>query len=227
MKMSLTYYEKIQFSQQVSPFLDRLLFETNEYSVLLFKVLALSLKDNDSFLHQWDESIFADKEKFRECFDSLLKHAVAIAETSTEDIQPKSYVPTSLKTFTSGELAKYFGVSQTTITNWHKEGRFEGITYHPGKQLRVPEDTRFRLASGGVIPISEVVEMWHKENGSVKEDTELEFLTRQVALYEEKYKGEFRNTIGRKPQENWTVEEETDARAWQYFLSRQANVFRD
>ncbi|PZM63060.1 hypothetical protein DOE73_23950 [Paenibacillus dendritiformis] len=69
--------------------------------------------------------------------------------------------------------------------------------------------------------------MWHKENGSVKEDTELEFLTRQVALYEEKYKGEFRNTIGRKPRENWTVEEETDARAWQYFLSRQANVFRD
>ncbi|WP_374016556.1 helix-turn-helix domain-containing protein [Paenibacillus thiaminolyticus] len=82
-----------------------------------------------------------------------------------EDIQPKSYVPTSFKTYTSGELAKYFGVSQTTITNWHKEGRFEGITYHPGKQLRVPEDTRFRLASGGLIPISEVVEMWHKENG--------------------------------------------------------------
>lgn len=53
----------------------------------------------------------------------------------------EAHAPTSLKTYTPGELAKYFGVSQTTITNWHKEGRFEGITYHPGKQLRVPEDT--------------------------------------------------------------------------------------
>lgn len=225
MKMSLTYYEKTQFSQQVTPVLEKLLLETGEYSsVLLFKVLALSIKNNDSFLSQWDETIFSDQEKFRECFDSLLRHAAAVAAAFTVDNELNSNVPTSLKTYTSGDLAKYFGVSQTTITNWHKECRFEGVSYVPGKQLRVSEDTLFRLASGGTIPIFKVVEMWHKENEPVKEESEVVFLARQIALYEEKYKGEFKNTLCRKPQEQLTAEEEIDIKAWQYFLKRQSDV---
>ena len=81
--------------------------------------------------------------------------------------------------------------------------------------------------TGKVVTVRDVVDMWRKQEDEsiTKEGNDLEYYTRQISFYEEKYGGEFEQTLG--TQSELTSEEETDAQVWQHLLGRQRLEFKD
>lgn len=220
--MGITRVEKNIFSQNTDEIAYELVqsLSNTDNSILLFKVLALAVKNNSEFIRSLDESIFENAEIFRENYVTLLKHALnqaVDARTGNADI--KSYTPK--------ELSIFFGVSITTIFNWIDQGRFMGIQRAgSNKHNLIPEDTTYVYGSGKRTTIKDIVTLWkQEEQDATLEVSDLEYHTGQIALYEDKYKGEFKRTLGAKT--NLTPEEETDAQVWKHHLGRQQLGFRD
>ncbi len=214
MIMPLTAYEKKMIEERKDQLIDT--FLSVEMGDLLCKLLINSLRNAEVIAGQWDESVFQNKTHLRKLYYILLEHA---ANEASKERKVAEY--------TTGMMAKFLGVSITTINNWIAEGRFEGVVRSESrKQVRIPANVFFTSPSGNRYRVSELVEMWEKENSTQEEPTdELMFLTRQIALYEGKYRGELEKTLGLKKPEEMTAEEETDASAWKYFLQRQHEIF--
>lgn len=233
--MPITYSEKTMFHKKSATIANQLLHldeDDFENTVLLFKVLAYSLRNNEALLEDFDESIFENKNVLKEKFNILLQHALQVATTpvaasaehppiSTEAI-PKEYSPS--------QLGKFFGVSVTTIHNWIKQGRFVGVAIAgDNKHNRISGNTAFITAAGEHLLVRDVVEMWHKQEAETDTlehgESKLEHYTRLIAEYEQKYGGEFERTLGAK--KTLTPEESTDAEIWLHLLGRQTIEFRD
>lgn len=232
MLMPITYSEKTIFSKKSDAIAAQLLklnAEEFENTVLLFKVLAHALRNNEAFIQQFDESIFENPEVLRKKFNDLLLHALNVAYTPSATAQERNQTTTVVKEYTPAQLAKYFGVSVMTIHNWLNQKRFVGIErVGDNKHNRIPDNTIFITSSGNQVEISEVVEMWNRqeaESALERNESELEYYTRLIANYEKKYKGEFERTLGAKAK--LTPEEETDAEIWLHLLGRQRLEFRD
>ncbi|UUZ91095.1 helix-turn-helix domain-containing protein [Paenibacillus sp. P25] len=232
--MPITYAEKNFFSKHSKEIARDLLNLSNfDNSVLLFKVLAHAMKNNDNIVKALDESIFENTEVFKEKFLFLLQHALVqatsqeAAATVMEEPEIKSARP--IKEYTPKELSRYFGVSVVTIHNWLKQGRFEGIgPAGDNKHNHISEDTFYKTPAGKKVRVRDVVEMWGKqetESAVPQNEDNLSYYTRQIAMYEEKYHGEFEQTLGAK--DALTPEEETDAQVWRYLLGRQKLEFRN
>lgn len=128
--MGITKVEKNIFSQNTDEIASELVqsLSNTDNSILLFKVLALAVKNNAEFVRGLDESIFEDTDIFREKYVTLLKHALSQAvdvPTSITDSGVPSTEP--VRSYTPKELSVFFGVSITTIFNWMDQGRFIGI----------------------------------------------------------------------------------------------------
>jgi DNA-binding transcriptional regulator YiaG len=226
--MPITYAEKNQFIRNSNFIAEELSLKLSNFdnSVLLFKVLAHALRNNENIVQEFNESIFENREAFREKFEVLLQHALNVACTTSVATVEKRKV----NEYKPSQLAKYFGVSTMTIHNWLEQKRFVGIEKAgENKHNWIPEDTVFITSSGNKILVSEVVEMWHKQEtestASQRKESDLEYYTRQIAFYEKKYGGEFERTLGAK--EKLTSQEETDADIWRHLLGRQKLEFRD
>ncbi|WP_158701654.1 helix-turn-helix domain-containing protein [Lentibacillus sp. Marseille-P4043] len=219
----LTAYELHEFNRQKDSIADSLLKQVHGNSnILLFKVLVNYLeKTNISGLRldNLDESIFKDSKELKERFAQILEHMATIAAEETE------HSPT----YTTGQLAKFFGVSITTINNWINKGRFIGVERKErNKQARISANTKYKAPSGEIMFVKDVVEMYNEaeNDGNLNNSNELEFLVTQLAMYEGKYGGEYDKTLGNKPFSGMTPEEQTDAAAWRYFLEQVENVNR-
>jgi DNA-binding transcriptional regulator YiaG len=228
MLMPITYAEKNFFSKHSNEIALELLNLSNfDNSVLLFKVLAHAMKNNDNLLEALDESIFENTEVFKEKFSILLQHALVQATIQQEaaTVMEESEIKTArpIKEYTPKELSRFFGVSVVTIHNWLKQGRFEGVgPAGDNKHNHISEDTFYITAAGKKIQVSDVVQMWERqeaESVAPRNEDKLSYYTRQIAMFEEKYHGEFERTLGAK--DKLTPEEETDAQVWRYLLGRQ------
>ncbi|WP_340400308.1 hypothetical protein [Paenibacillus sp. FSL H8-0079] len=232
MDMGITRVEKNIFSQNTDEIASELVqsLSNTDNSILLFKVLALAVKNNAEFVRSLDESIFEDADIFREKYVTLLKHALSQAvDVPTGNINSDAPSTVAIKSYTPKELSTFFGVSITTIFNWIDQGRFMGIQRAgSNKHNLIPDDTTYVYGSGKRTTIKDIVNMWKKEEAehqSTIEVSDLDYHTGQIALYEDKYKGEFERTLGTKL--NLTPEEETDAQVWKHHLGRQRLGFKD
>ena len=229
--MPITFSEKIIFSKKSERIADTLMhLDQNDFenTVLLFKVLAYALQDNEILIQDLDESIFENPEILKEKFFLLLQHALTVATSATS--VPVQKITARANEYSPAQLSKYFGVSVVTIHNWLKQGRFIGIK-HAGdnKHNKIPDNLYFTTSAGGKLLISDVVEMWNRQqaesDASKRNETEYEYYTRAVAEYEQKYNGEFERTLGAK--EYLSPEEQTDAEIWRHLLRRQMCESRD
>ncbi|WFR63263.1 hypothetical protein P9222_02320 [Paenibacillus amylolyticus] len=232
MDMGITRVEKNIFRQNTDEIASELVqsLSNTDNSILLFKVLALAVKNNAEFVRGLDESIFEDTDIFREKYVTLLKHALSQAVDVPTGITDSGVPSTEpVHSYTPKELSVFFGVSITTIFNWMDQGRFIGIQRAgSNKHNLIPDDTTYVYGSGKRTTIKEIVSMWEKEDAehqSTLEVSDLDYHTGQIALYEDKYKGEFQHTLGTKL--NLTPEEETDAQVWKHHLGRQRLGFKD
>ena len=124
----------------------------------------------------------------------------------------------AVRKYTTGEVARFFGVSIQTIHNWIAQGRFKGIPKRErGKQFRIPETAVYVSPFGKPITVAEAAELYAQEQARLKRDTmtpeeELEELRKDVAFYERKYGGSYEDTLGKRT--DLTPEEERDAALW-------------
>lgn len=129
------------------------------------------------------------------------------------------------KLYSTGELAKIFGVSITTIHNWIEAGRFIGVEKRTrNKQVRLSESTLWTSPAGARVSIKEVAHIYatqYSERIHTPMET-LQAITSDITFFENKYHGEFRNTLGKKIDsgEGLSPEESRDAREWLYLLRK-------
>ena len=125
----------------------------------------------------------------------------------------------SVRQYSTREIARYFGVSITTINNWIAEDRFVGIQKSgPRKHARIPESALWRTSTGEGIPVQEIIQAYeataprpHTPEDARKQHWE------DLQRLQTKYGGTFEATLGaRQPQ---SLEEERDTWEWKYVLN--------
>lgn len=217
----LTTFEKREFVKR-APALTNRIFEDEDDSLLLFKVIVNYLDKtniNNLQLSKLNESVLEDPEEMKKLLSQTFQLMADIAAEENE------FAPA----YTTGQIAKYFGVSITTINNWIKEGRFEGVERtEKNAQARISANTLWKSRTGKLYLVADIVKEWEEEQEENLYDIdERSFLAEQTALYEVKYGGDFERTLGLK--EDLTSEEQTDAAAWSYFKRKfeECNVNRN
>lgn len=213
-----TVYEQKEFQRKATSFTQQLV-KDEDFSLLFFKVLANYVdktNPNDLQYSQLNESNLKDKGQLVNYVESVLRHMSDVA------VEESVYSPT----YTTGQLAKYFGVSITTINNWIKEGRFIGVERpETNKQVRISANTMWKSRMGKFFPVSQIIEDYEEENADLpEEEDEMVFLINQLAAFETKYNGSFQQTLGKKSRDELSSEEQTDVETWKYFMKRQDSL---
>jgi len=179
---------------------------------LLFKVISNYLVNTSELrdeLKNINESIFSDEEKMQTYSKIMIEYMADVA------MKPESNI-----TYTTGQLARIFGVSITTINNWIHQGRFKGLaTKEKNKQSRISENTLWESTTGEQIFIKEIAEMYRKQNiESISKEDEQKILKGEIEFFENKYNGNYNDTLLNK--EDKTEEELLDESEWKYLLKR-------
>lgn len=127
-----------------------------------------------------------------------------------------------VKVFTTGELARVFGVSVQAINKWIAEGRFLGYK-HEGKNRhnRIPETISFEMRTGEVISIREVAAMYEYQNQrhevmTLNPDEYRNEVVDEISRFMKKYGGTYEMTLGAKAEQS--ISEERDASIWRTLL---------
>jgi len=72
--------------------------------------------------------------------------------------------PISLRIYTTGDMARFFGVSVATINNWINQGRFQGVEKGERfKQARIPENAVYTAPTGVTSTVAEVAQRYEQE----------------------------------------------------------------
>ncbi|MBL0388321.1 helix-turn-helix domain-containing protein [Tumebacillus sp. ITR2] len=147
--------------------------------------------------------------------DALVKALEIIVTVATEEVEYG-------KVYTTGQIAKLFGVSITTIHNWLKEGRFIGIELKGGnKQTRIPESTRWKSPTGVILTIREVAEKFSTPPQTPRTaNQELLELTKSIAFFEQKYKSTYEQYLQNQDIEKADFETRRDLQEWKYLQRR-------
>lgn len=123
------------------------------------------------------------------------------------------------KFYTTGQLAKYFGVSITSINKWIDAGRFKGVERtEKNKQARISENTLWRSRKGDLVTIKSIVDRYEEEQFTDEE--ELNSVLNSIKFYEDKYSGSF-DEIFKKLQNSGNISDKykADLREWEYLIS--------
>lgn len=115
------------------------------------------------------------------------------------------------------ELSKIFGVSSSLINKWIQVGKF--MPLDPQQAHTHIASTTYWLSRKGILfSLSEIIEEWENEQKKLGineyDYNEVKFLENQITMYENKYQGNFEDTLGKI--EKMTAEEETDSQTWKY-----------
>lgn len=123
------------------------------------------------------------------------------------------------KLYTTGDLAKYFGVSITSINKWIDSGRFEGVERtEKNKQARISENTLYKSRNGELVTVKSVVDQYKEE--TFTEEEELNAVLDSIKFYENKYGGSFEEVSKRLQESNNISNKDAAAlRDWAYLMS--------
>ncbi|MFV1457224.1 helix-turn-helix domain-containing protein [Bacillus mycoides] len=217
----LTAFEQTRFVQETIGSITGKNIKSTTDKLLLFKVLAIAvdkaLPKNKLQYSKMDEQILKNSEAVDACLEEILSYLSEYA--STVEVEEEVMYSTT-------ELSEIFGVSVQTIHNWVKSGKFIGVEKpEPNQHIEISSNTPWKARNGRVHLVSEFAKEWEEEKAknkgeAVTTENEYEFLIGQVVQFEEKYGGEYKNTLGCKPVREMTAAEESDSSMWAYFLRR-------
>ncbi|WP_281890116.1 helix-turn-helix domain-containing protein [Paenibacillus sp. YYML68] len=122
-----------------------------------------------------------------------------------------------VRTYSTGELARLFGVSVQAIHKWIDEGRFLGYTREgKNRHNRIPETIAFAMRTGEFIPLQEVVQMYERQQQEQQIDPSYtdhrDAVLDEISRLMKKHGGTYEMTLSTKPDR--TAEEERDASIW-------------
>jgi hypothetical protein len=125
----------------------------------------------------------------------------------------------NVRVYSTGEVARFFGVSVATINNWVNQGRFLGVEKGDRfKQVRIPENAVYQASTGVQTTVAEAVEAYECEQVRLNrtrpmtDAEELAELVNAVVHFEKKYDGTYEETLGVKTE--LTPDEARDAMQW-------------
>ncbi len=216
-KMMLTEVEKNEFVK-ITPELTTRIFQSTHDSKLFFKVLVNFVEKtnmNKKLISSINASTLDNNDLMQKSTSEILEYMARIA-SEENDFAPS---------YTTGQLATYFGVSITTINNWIKEGRFVGVARsEKNAQARIKANTYWRAKNNSLHLVSDIINEWEEENNAFGDNqsdyNEVAFLINQMALYEAKHGGDFEHTLGLKSKDEMRSEEATDLATWKYLRKR-------
>lgn len=130
--------------------------------------------------------------------------------------------------YTTGQLAKFFGVSITTINNWISAGRFIGVERpERNKQVRIWENTLWISPTNEAIPIREIIENYEQNQRKLEPKEEYEenldrirYIVNTIDFFEKRYDGNYQQVVAKMgdPEESedwiWTRE----GKEWRFLL---------
>lgn len=123
-----------------------------------------------------------------------------------------------VRAYTTGELARVFGVSVQAINKWIDEGRFLGYKREGNKRHnRIPETISFVMRTGEMVTVQEVVGMYHRQNHEqeaveLTPDQHRDAVLDEISRLMKKYGVTYEMTLGTKPKR--TIQEDRDASIW-------------
>lgn len=125
----------------------------------------------------------------------------------------------NVRLYSTGDVARFFGVSVATINNWINQGRFLGVEKGERfKQVRIPENAVYVASTGVRTTVAEAAEMYELErarlnrNRPMTEAEELSELASAIVHFEKKYGGTYEETLGSRS--NLSPDESRDAAQW-------------
>lgn len=140
----------------------------------------------------------------------LLVHMVTVG-TSEDEM--------NMRIYSTGEIARFFGVSVATINNWVNQGRFQGVEKGERfKQVRIPENAVYHAPTGVQTTVAEAAEAYEHEQARLNrmrpmtDAEELVELANAVVHFEKKYGGTYEDTLAVK--QKLTSDEDRDAQQW-------------
>lgn len=215
MDMSLT--EKLEVTERVDDFA-RIMFSSEKLreNVIVFKMISSLVRKAGADFEEVNEMRLMDKSTFQLLQNQLVQSLATIATTET-------LKPELLETYSTGQIAKYFGVSQTTISKWIAQGRFEGVSRdEPGRHVEITSDTYFNYPSKKRVQVRDVVVRYKERERQFENNTEseMDFVIRNIGVYEDKY-GSL-DVLREKIQSGAlkSAEASMDLDVWAYFLQR-------
>lgn len=134
-----------------------------------------------------------------------------------------------VKAYTTGELAKVFGVSVQAINKWINEGRFLGYKRQGNnRHNRIPETISFVMRTGEIITVQEVVSMYHQQNHEqevvkLAPDEHRDAVLDEISRFMKKYGGTYEMTLGTKAKR--TIQEDRDASIWLALLDELRELY--
>ncbi|UJF33880.1 helix-turn-helix domain-containing protein [Paenibacillus hexagrammi] len=144
----------------------------------------------------------------------MLVHMVTVG--TSEDVL-------NVRMYSTGEVARFFGVSVATVNNWVNQGRFHGVEKGERfKQVRIPENAVYSSPTGVQSTVAEAAEAYACEQSRLNrtqpmtDAEELAELVNAVVHFEKKYGGTYEKTLGIKAKP--TPDEARDAQQWEGLL---------
>lgn len=151
-------------------------------------------------------------QQLQQYFQLILVHQINIATDPA----------ISTRQYTTGDIARFFGVSVATINNWIHKGRIVGVQKGERfKQARIPEDAIYLSTTGENMTIREASELYHTEQlrTPLRPTTSIEEMKEVVDAiyhYEQKYKGDYKQVIATFT--TVTSQQERDFTEWRQLL---------
>ncbi|WP_157076378.1 helix-turn-helix domain-containing protein [Alicyclobacillus kakegawensis] len=139
----------------------------------------------------------------------------------TEVVESAVIIPR--RVFTTGEVARAFGVSIPAVRKWIQTRRISHA-YQAGRNKRVviPEDAVWRTLDGRTLRVGDVVRNAERRRRSENQVTPAEDLVnarQQLMRFEKHYHGKYEQTLGARHEETLTPDEQRDAAEWRFLLS--------
>lgn len=154
---------------------------------------------------------------FQEVQQQLLFELASLSSTEIDE-------KTNRVLYSTGDIAKMFGVTQTTIYRWIAQSRFEGISREEtGKHITIPSYTLFLYPNGDQEQLSEIAARWKERKKQAEQESvqdELELATKTTQRYEEKYTS-IENLKQKIQSHQWLgADYGLDLDIWEYFIER-------
>lgn len=133
-----------------------------------------------------------------------------------------------VRTFSTGELARIFGVSVQAIHKWIDEGRFLGYKREGNhRHNRIPETVSFAMRTGEVLPLEEAIAMYERQLQEHQVDdaaNHRDAVLDEISRLMKKHGGTYEMTLGAKTER--TAQEERDASIWLALLDELREINR-
>jgi hypothetical protein len=219
--MDMSLSEMLDVKERNEDYTNNIFSSTSlKENIITFKMISKTLSAAGAKVEELEEQDFLN----HRVFVSAQRELIRLMAEMAKDFKPGA---SEVILYQTGHISKFFGVSQTTISNWVMQNRFEGIVRtEAGKHVEIPSNTLFTYPNGKQVYVREIVERYEERMRKIREEENAEeesnFLEYRLREYEDRYgsidKLEQEIESGIRPASDGGL----DLDVWRYLVKRRA-----